>query len=176
MGVALIRLHPKDNVLIAREPLTLGAQVNVDGVSLKVRAQVPAGHKIAARKITANEIVLKYDTPIGVATRDIEPGEHVHSHNIALAEFHHQPDFGRDVVPVQYVPLEQRATFMGIVRADGRVATRNFIGIMSSVNCSSTAIRRIADWFTPERLADYPNVDGVVAFAQTTGGGMSTPS
>jgi len=65
---------------------------------------------------------------------------------------------------------------MGIVRADGRVATRNFIGIMSSVNCSSTAIRRIADWFTPERLAAYPNVDGVVAFAQTTGCGMSTPS
>jgi altronate hydrolase len=65
---------------------------------------------------------------------------------------------------------------MGIVRADGRVATRNFIGIMSSVNCSSTAIQRIADWFTPERLAAYPNVDGVVAFAQTTGCGMSTPS
>jgi len=74
------------------------------------------------------------------------------------------------------VPVEQRASFMGIVRADGRVATRNFIGIMSSVNCSSTAIRRIADWFTPERLAAYPNVDGVVAFAQTTGCGMSTPS
>ena len=176
MGAALIRLHPKDNVLIAREPLTLGATVNADGTSIKVRAQVPAGHKIAARKIAANEIVLKYDTPIGVATRDIEPGEHVHSHNIALAEFQHQHDFGRDVVPVQYVPVEQRASFMGIVRADGRVATRNFIGIMSSVNCSSTAIRRIADWFTPERLAAYPNVDGVVAFAQTTGCGMSTPS
>ena len=176
MGAALIRLHPKDNVLIAREPLTLGATVNADGARIKIRAQVPAGHKIAARKIAANEIVLKYDTPIGVATRDIEPGEHVHSHNIALAEFQHQHDFGRDVVPVQYVPLEQRASFMGIVRADGRVATRNFIGIMSSVNCSSTAIRRIADWFTPERLAAYPNVDGVVAFAQTTGCGMSTPS
>ena len=176
MGAALIRLHPKDNVLIAREPLTLGATVNADGARIKIRAQVPAGHKIAARKIAANEIVLKYDTPIGVATRDIEPGEHVHSHNIALAEFQHQHDFGRDVVPVQYVPVEQRASFMGIVRADGRVATRNFIGIMSSVNCSSTAIRRIADWFTPERLAAYPNVDGVVAFAQTTGCGMSTPS
>ena len=176
MGAALIRLHPKDNVLIAREPLTLGATVNADGARIKIRAQVPAGHKIAARKIAANEIVLKYDTPIGVATRDIEPGEHVHSHNIALAEFQHQHDFGRDVVPVQYVPVEQRASFMGIVRADGRVATRNFIGIMSSVNCSSTAIRRIADWFTPERLVAYPNVDGVVAFAQTTGCGMSTPS
>ena len=176
MGAALIRLHPKDNVLIAREPLTLGATVNADGISIKVRAQVPAGHKIAACKIAANEIVLKYDTPIGVATRAIEPGEHVHSHNIALADFQHQHDFGRDVVPVQYVPVEQRASFMGIVRADGRVATRNFIGIMSSVNCSSTAIRRIADWFTPERLAAYPNVDGVVAFAQTTGCGMSTPS
>jgi len=176
MGAALIRLHPKDNVLIAREALTLGATVNADGATIKVRAQVPAGHKIAARKIAANEIVLKYDTPIGVATRDIEPGEHVHSHNIALADFQHQHDFCRDAVPVQYVPVEQRASFMGIVRADGRVATRNFIGIMSSVNCSSTAIRRIADWFTPERLAAYPNVDGVVAFAQTTGCGMSTPS
>lgn len=176
MGAALIRLHPKDNVLIAREPLTLGSTVNADGSSIRVRAQVPAGHKIAARKIATNEIVLKYDTPIGVATRDIEPGEHVHSHNIALADFQHQHDFGRDVVPVQCVPVEQRASFMGIVRADGRVATRNFIGIMSSVNCSSTAIRRIADWFTPERLAAYPNVDGVVAFAQTTGCGMSTPS
>jgi altronate hydrolase len=74
------------------------------------------------------------------------------------------------------VPEAERATFMGIVRPDGRVATRNFIGILSSVNCSSTAIKKIAEHFTPERLAAYPNVDGVVAFAQTSGCGMSSPS
>lgn len=173
---SLIRLHPEDNVLIAREPLTIGAQVVHNGQSFKLRAQVPAGHKIAACTITKGAIVRKYDTPIGVATRDIEAGDHVHSHNIMLSDFGHTHEFGRDVVPVEYVPESNRATFMGIKRKDGRVATRNFIGILSSVNCSATVIRKIADWFTPDRLTAYPNVDGVVAFAQTTGCGMSSPS
>lgn len=172
----LIRLHPADNVLISRDNLTLGAQVSADSAILKIRAQVPAGHKIAARSIAKGETVLKYDTPIGVATRNIEPGEHVHSHNIALTDFGHSHEFGKDVRPVMFVPDHERAMFMGIQRPDGRIATRNFIGILSSVNCSATVIRKMADWFTPERLAAYPNVDGVVAFAQTTGCGMSSPS
>ncbi len=176
MASSLIRLHPNDNVLIAREPLTLGAEVSIDGTMRRIRAQVPAGHKIAATKIEKDAVILKYDTPIGVATRDVEPGEHLHTHNIAIADFQHQHDFGRDAFPVDYLPVESQATFQGIVRADGRVATRNYIGILSSVNCSATAIRRIADWFTPERLAAFPNVDGVVAFPQTTGCGMSSPS
>jgi altronate hydrolase len=100
----------------------------------------------------------------------------VHSHNVELIDFDRDPGFGEDVRPVDYLPESERATFMGIVRPDGRVGTRNFVGILSSVNCSSTAIRKIADYFTPERLADYPNVDGVVAFAQTSGCGMSSPS
>ena len=173
---SLIRLHPSDNVLIAREPLTLGAQIAHNDQTFRLRAQVPAGHKIAACAIAKGETVRKYDTPIGVATRDIEAGDHVHSHNIALSDFGHTHEFGRDVIPVDYVPERQRATFMGIKRPDGRIATRNFIGILSSVNCSATAIRKIAEWFTPERLAPFPNVDGVVAFPQTTGCGMSSPS
>lgn len=176
MTTSLIRLHPKDNVLIAREPLTIGTELLIDGASRRIRAQVPAGHKIAARRIALGEVVLKYDTPIGITTKDIEPGEHLHTHNIAIADFQHQHDFGRDARPVDYLPLSERASFNGIVRSDGRVATRNFIGVLSSVNCSATAIRRIADWFTPDRLADFPNVDGVVAFPQTTGCGMSSPS
>ena len=100
----------------------------------------------------------------------------MHSHNIELIDFDRDPAFCADVRPVDYVPEAERATFMGIVRPDGRVATRNFIGILSSVNCSATAINRIAAHFTPERLAAYPNVDGVVAFAQTSGCGMSSPS
>ncbi len=74
------------------------------------------------------------------------------------------------------MPEAERATFMGYVRPDGRVGTRNFIGILSSVNCSATVIKHIAAHFTPERLAAYPNVDGVAAFAQSSGCGMSSPS
>jgi len=172
--VALIRLHAQDNVLVAKSAVALG-EVFSDW-QLKARAQVPAGHKIAARAIAQGERVLKYNTEIGVATRHIAAGDHVHSHNLALCEFHHDPAFGEDVRPVAYVPADQRATFQGIVRPDGRVATRNFIGILSSVNCSSTVIHRIAAHFTPEKLAAYPNVDGVVAFAQTSGCGMASPS
>ncbi|OWQ82962.1 galactonate dehydratase [Roseateles aquatilis] len=170
----LLRLHRDDNVLIARQVLGLGQTLPEFGLRLK--AQVPAGHKIAARRIAAGEPVRKYNAVIGVAARDIEPGEHVHAHNIALVDFDRDPAFGADVTPIDYVPEAERATFMGIVRADGRVATRNFIGILASVNCSSTAINRIAAHFTPERLAAFPNVDGVVAFAQTSGCGMSSPS
>lgn len=170
----LIRLHANDNVLVAREGLALGQALAEFG--LRTRAQVPAGHKIAARRIPTGEVVLKYNTVIGVAVRDIEAGEHVHTHNLTLASLHHEPGFGLDVRPVDYVPVNQRATFMGIVRPDGRVATRNFVGLISSVNCSATVIKHIAAHFTPERLAAYPNVDGVVAFAQTSGCGMSSPS
>jgi len=170
----LIRLHPNDNVLVARTPLALGQELPELG--LRARAQVPAGHKIAARRIAAGEPVRKYDTVIGSAARDIEPGDYVHTHNVALVDFDRDPGFGLDVRPVDYLPPERRARFMGFVREDGRVGTRNFIGILSSVNCSATVIKRIAAHFTPERLAAFPNVDGVAAFAQTSGCGMSSPS
>ena len=100
----------------------------------------------------------------------------MHSHNLKIVDYYRDPAFGADVRPVDYLPEEQRATFQGYVRADGRVGTRNFIGILSSVNCSATVIRQIAAHFTPERLAAFPHVDGVVAFAQTSGCGMSSPS
>ena len=170
----LIRLHANDNVLVARQPIGIGQELPEFG--LRMRAQVPAGHKIAARRIPKGEPIKKYDTVIGAALRDIEPGEHVHSHNLELIDFDRDPAFCQDVRPIDYVPEGQRATFMGIVRPDGRVATRNFIGLISSVNCSATVIKNIAAHFTPERLAAYPNVDGVVAFAQTSGCGMSSPS
>jgi altronate hydrolase len=170
----LIRLHPNDNVLVARAPIALGQVLAEFG--LRTRAQVPAGHKIAAQRIAAGERVRKYDTVIGAATRDIEPGEHVHGHNLALVDEYRDPGFCEELRPVDYVPQAQRAQFMGIVRPDGRVATRNFIGLITTVNCSATVVHRIAAHFTPERLAAFPNVDGVVAFAQTSGCGMSSPS
>lgn len=170
----LIRLHPADNVLIAKTPIALGQAL--PGVAERARAQVPAGHKIAACRIAQGEPVRKYNAVIGVAARDIEAGDYVHTHNLSLVEFDRDPAFGQDVRPVEHVSASEQATFQGYVREDGRVGTRNFVGILASVNCSATAISRIAAHFTPERLKDYPNVDGVVAFTQTTGCGMSSPS
>jgi altronate hydrolase len=174
LGSPLLHLHPNDNVLVAKTALALGQEIAELG--LRLRAQVPAGHKIAARAIAEGEQVKKYDTVIGVATRDLLPGDYIHSHNLQLVDYYRDPAFGADVRPVDYVPAAERATFQGFVRANGSVGTRNFIGILSTVNCSSTVITRIAAHFTPERLAAFPHVDGVVAFAQTSGCGMSSPS
>jgi len=171
---ALIRLKAEDNVLVAARPLGLGEEVA--GLGLRVRAQVPAGHKLAARAIRAGEPIVKCATTIGVAARDIAAGEHVHTHNVALPDPVREHAFCADLRPVDYVAERDRACFRGFVREDGRVATRNFIGIVSTVNCSATAARLIAAHFTPERLADYPNVDGVAAFVQAGGCGLSTPS
>jgi altronate hydrolase len=171
---ALIRLHANDNVLVAIEPIALGE--HLPAIHARARAQVPAGHKIASRPIAQGERVLKFDTVIGVAARDIDTGDYVHTHNLTLVDYARDPAFGVDVQPVNYVPAAQRASFMGFVRPDGRVGTRNFIGILSSVNCSASVIKSIAAHFTPERLAAYPHVDGVAAFAQTSGCGMSSPS
>jgi altronate hydrolase len=170
----LIRLHPNDNVLVAKTALALGQ--DLPEIGARARAQVPPGHKIAAQRIAQGARILKYDTVIGVAARDIEAGDYVHTHNLALMDFARDPAFGQDVRPVEYLPESERASFMGYVRADGRVGTRNFIGILSSVNCSSSVIKSIAAHFTPERLAAFPHVDGVAAFAQTSGCGMSSPS
>src|SRR6218665_2896803 len=169
----LLRLHPRDNVLVTTTALALGQPIAELG--LRARAQVPAGHKIAACHIAAGAPVKKCDTVIGVALRDLAPGEHVHSHTLKMADCHRDPAFGADLRPVQYLPEDARARFQGFVRADGRVGTRNFIGILASVNCSATVIRHIAAHFTPERLAAFPRVDGVAAFAQTSGCGMSSP-
>ena len=104
----LLRLHRDDNVLIARQVLTLGQELPEFGLRLK--AQVPAGHKIAARRIAAGETIRKYNAVIGVAARDIEAGDYVHAHNIALVEFHRDPAFGADVRPIDYVPEAESAS------------------------------------------------------------------
>ena len=165
-----IRLHPRDDVVIARAQLVGGTQLIDEKVT--VSGLVPPGHKVATRAIRAGEPVRRYDQIIGFASRDIAAGEHVHLHNLAMGAFDRDYAFGADVKPTQYVA--EPATFMGIVRPDGRVATRNYIGILSTVNCSATVARGIADHFTRERLAAFPNVDGVVALTHGSGCGMDT--
>jgi altronate hydrolase len=165
-----IRLHPNDDVVIARAQLVGGTQLLDEKVT--VSGLVPPGHKVATRAIKAGEPVRRYNQIIGFASREIAPGEHVHLNNLAMGAFERDYAFGADMKPTQY--LSPQATFQGIVRADGRVATRNYIGILSTVNCSATVSRGIADHFTRERLAGFPNVDGVVALTHGSGCGMDT--
>ncbi len=165
----VIRLHENDNVLIARSDIGIGTKL--EG-GLTSKSQVPAGHKIASRDIKKDEPILKYAVTIGFASADIPAGSYVHSHNLEFREFNRDYAYARDYKPEQMVPEAERASFMGIVRANGQVATRNYIGVLSTVNCSATVAHKIAEYFTPERLAEYPNIDGVCAFAHGTGCGM----
>ena len=164
-----IRLHGNDNVLIARTDLALGAKLDN---GLTCRGQVQAGHKIASRAIREGEPILKYNVVIGFASSDIAPGSYVHAHNMQFREFDRDYAYGADYRPLQLLPEGERASFMGIVRVNGQVATRNYVGVLSTVNCSATVAHRIAEYFTPERLAEYPNIDGVAAFSHDTGCGM----
>jgi altronate hydrolase len=165
----VIRLHEADNVLIARANVEIGTKL---GDGLTCRSQVPSGHKIASRAIKQGEPILKYNVTIGFAAADIAPGTFVHSHNMEFREFDRDYAYAKDYCAVQMIPEAERATFMGIVRANGQVATRNYVGVLSTVNCSATVAHKVAEYFTPERLADFPNVDGVAAFAHGTGCGM----
>ncbi len=166
----VIRLHPGDNVVVARVDVAPGTEVPEEG--LVVAERVPAGYKIAAAPIRKGLPIVKYGEVIGFAGRDIERGALVHSHNVEFREFDRDHAHGRDYQPVVLVPERDRATFQGIVRPDGRVATRNFVGVVSTVNCSATVVNRIAGWFDAERLAEFPNVDGVAAFSHPLGCGM----
>jgi arabinonate dehydratase len=165
-----IRLHPDDDVVIARSQLVGGTQVIEEKVT--VAGLVPPGHKIATRAIRTGGPVKRYNQIIGFASRDIAPGDHVHLNNLAMGSFDRDYAFGADAKPTQYV--SPAAEFMGIVRPDGRVATRNYIGILSTVNCSATVARGIADHFKGDNLAAFPNLDGVVALTHGSGCGMDT--
>jgi altronate hydrolase len=169
-----IRLHPADDVVIARSQL-VGGTTLIDE-SVVVSGLVPPGHKVATRAVRAGAPVRRYNQIIGFASRDIAPGEHVHLHNLAMGAFDRDYAFGVDAKPTSYI--EPAATFMGIVRRDGanagKVATRNYIGILSTVNCSATVARSIADHYTRERLAAFANIDGVVALTHGSGCGMDT--
>lgn len=170
MAGPIIRLHPNDNVVVARVDVAIGTPVPSENFTC--RSQVTAGYKIAARKIRKGEPILKYSVTVGFANMDIEAGTMVHSHNTEFREFDRDYAYASEYKPVHMLPESERATFQGYVRANGKVGTRNFIGILSTVNCSATVVHKIAEWFTPERLADYPHVDGVVALSHSIGCGM----
>jgi len=164
-----IRLHPEDDVVIARVEIPTGTLIAKEKVAAVVT--IPAGHKVAVREIAQGKPVRRYNQIIGFATRAIEAGDHVHVHNIAMGDFARDYAFCSLKKPTEY--FESPASFLGIRRDDGRIATRNYIGILTSVNCSATVARMIADHFR-NRLDDFPNVDGVVALTHKTGCGMAS--
>jgi altronate hydrolase len=165
-----IKLNPADDVVIARLDISAGTELIKEGV--RVAVNVPAGHKIAVRDIAEGQPVRRYNQVIGYSTKPIRSGEHVHVHNLGMAHFERDYAYGADYKPTEFVP--NPATFMGIKRPDGRVATRNYVAIIASVNCSSHVSRQIASYFTGDRMADYPNIDGVFAISHQTGCGMAS--
>jgi altronate hydrolase len=170
----VIRLHADDAVLIARTSLMPGVEVTAGVVTSE---RIPAGHKVAIRPIAVGEEIRRYGQIIGFATQAIAPGQHIHTQNMGMGEFSRDYAYGVDVKPTPNFDLP--ASFMGIRRDDGRFATRNYIGILTSVNCSAHVAGMVADVFKKNPftghnpLADYPNVDGVVALTHKTGCGMT---
>ncbi len=166
-----VRLHPDDNVVVAAVSLPTGTEL--DGENAKVLKAVPMGHKVASRAIAKGAPVLKFGQIIGYATDDIAPGAHVHVHNCAMGSHDQDYKIGVDYKPVQYRDPSE-ATFKGLVRADGRVGTRNYVALCSTVNCSATVIRMIADRVNHSGMLDaYPHIDGAIALSHGTGCGMA---
>lgn len=169
----VIRLDLSDNVVVARQDLPAG--LNIESEHIILRSDVPAGYKVATQFIPKGEAVKKYNIIIGFAKEDTLPGTMMHSHNIVFHDYQRDYAYSRDYVPTKVLAPEKRASFQGIIRADGRVATRNYIGIIAISHCAATVTQKIARYFTEEKLKDYPNVDGVVPFTHDQGcGGDST--
>lgn len=170
MTTDAVHIHPEDNVGVAVRPLIEGEIVELAGRSMRLRAAVPAGHKFALVKIPEGRTILKYGQPIGVATCTIEPGDWVHSHNLAAGEFARQYERATHIPPPP-APLEGRA-FAGYRRADGKAGTRNYVAILSTVNCSASVSKYVARRFDASILKQYPNIDGVLPLVHAGGCGM----
>ncbi len=168
-----VHLHPHDDVAIAKVALQAGTTLSLaSGEQVTVRDLIPSGHKVALRQTAAGDAVHRYGQVIGFASRTILPGEHVHTHNLSAHGFEREYAFGVEAQPVALAPESERRTFLGYCRPDGRVGTRNYVAVISSVDCSAHVTREIARHFTAERLAAQPNVDGVIAITHTSGCGF----
>ncbi|MBV8104736.1 MAG: altronate dehydratase [Hyphomicrobiales bacterium] len=167
-----LRLNALDNVIIAIDEIPAGAQPEPGVVA---RERIPKGHKMAVATVDSGAAVRKFGQIIGFASRPIAPGEWVHEHNCGVKEFARDYHFGEDARPETIAAPEKQPTFLGFRRKNGKVGTRNYLAILTSVNCSATTARLIAR--EVERsglLADYPNVDGVIPLVHGTGCGMAS--
>ncbi|MCC5849638.1 MAG: altronate dehydratase [Verrucomicrobia bacterium] len=167
----LLHLHPDDQVAVARVRIPAGTPLTgPTGNSLMAGDEIPMSHKIALTAIPKEGEVRKYGQVIGFATRDIAAGDHVHSHNLEMRAFSRDSRIGGDVRKVEYLPADSVPRFMGYERPDGRVGTRNYLAVISSVNCSASVSKQVAAHFnTPAYREKYPHVDGVIALTHKSG-------
>jgi altronate hydrolase len=171
LAPALLRIHPDDDVAVATRAIVAGETFDDDTFhGLRILDDIARGHKVALRSLDAGAAVRKFAHTIGVASRVIAAGAHVHTHNLAMPNAHveHASETKRQP---SLIAASTMRSFMGYRRDDGRVGTRNYIGILTSVNCSATVARQIARRFAPETLP--ATIDGVVALTHTTGCGMA---
>ncbi len=162
-----LQIRREDNVATALRDIKTGEEI----LGLKIKEDIAFGHKIALKDLRKNEMILKYGLPIGKATSDITAGSWIHSHNLAVADLvGGNYDFST-AVPQAPTRINGR-TFMGYRRPDGRSGTRNYLAVISTVNCSAMASDYVAKYFTPEIMTAYPNVDGVIAITHQTGCGV----
>lgn len=164
-----LTLNPADNVVIALADMHAGEHIADDIV---LTNDIKRGHKIAARSIARGENILRYGQIIGQATKDIAPGAHVHVHNLGMSE--HERDYSFSMQSRPLPVITEARTFDGFHREDGRVGTRNYVGLLTTVNCSGSVARFITEAAERTGLLDaFPNVDGLVPVAHGTGCGMS---
>lgn len=169
-SVDTIYLSPDDNICVAARPLSVGIEITVADTTVTLTEPVPLGHKIAIKPIAQDEPVRKYGQIIGFASEPIPAGGWVHTHNLAIGEF------VRDYAPASetpppLTPIANR-TFEGYRRANGKAGTRNYIAIISTVNCSASVAKYVAERFDESLLKDYPNIDGVIALKHDNGCAM----
>jgi altronate hydrolase len=166
-----LRLSSEDNVIVAAEKIEKELPI---AAGLTTRQRIPFGHKIASRAIAKGEPIIKFGQIIGFASSPIEAGDWVHEHNVEMHDFERDYQFAMAARPENVLPVEEQVTFEGYRRANGRAGTRNYVGILTSVNCSATVAKYIAEAANRAGIAEhFPNVDGVVAFTHGTGCGMA---
>jgi arabinonate dehydratase len=163
-----IHLHPNDNVAIARVPVSEGLSLRVAGREIRVRSAIPAGHKVAVRSIAAGQNIVRYGQLMGRAKVAIEPGDHIHTHNVAFDELSFDYEFPTGDTPLSTPPADS-PTFQGYLREDGRAGTRNYIAVVAASNCAAHTAELIAASYAGDSLPE--NVDGVAAFPHGEGCG-----
>ncbi len=168
---SFIHLHAHDNVVVALKELPKGSAIKLGNAEIITHQTIPPGHKVAVVGLNPDESIYKFGWPIGLTTCRVEPGDHVHSHNLKCDHTIDLEAISTEI-PASPPPLNDY-TFEGYVRPDGQVGTRNYLAIISNVNCSASAARMIAQKFDAESLKAFPNVDGVVAFKHDGGCAMA---